>query len=475
MLGKLRHWGKAVCFCGGLGLLAAYSGCSAKLSTDLPDIDVKADVKAQALSILRLLFPDLSEDELAALSGKLDMSDLLALRSELEAIRKEVVEFSRELFKSSEDRVKERKTALAPHNDGFPQAAAALGQICTYDSAAGGGEIRLSGVFKGKEAWKLTAEQLRLRVDGAEQKFALDCLASGPSVDIVFLIDITGSMSNVIASVRNSVVSFVDRIEDSGIRGTISVVTFQDSVGVNRSFQEPAPAKGYERSPFYAPVAIDDASAVDGLRAFVNRLEANRGADAPENLAGAIDFARNNVIGYEAGGAPNVIGDGREDPTGTAPFPELKSDRQVFVALTDITFHGDGHDAKNSSLLAPFVPRNAADILRTLHESRTTVHVSDPSWVDASTDPASPTVDADYWARETGGLGQDVTEGYSLLDLELVVVGKDTGLLDITLDQVIGTTCSLSFEAELSVEAQVELTLDLGGELTTEILKVVRL
>ena len=66
---------------------------------------------------------------------------------------------------------------------------------------------------------------------------------------------------------------------------------------MNRTFQEPAPANDYERSPFFAPVAIDDATRSTTLRGFVNRLEANRGADAPENLAGAIDFARNNVIG----------------------------------------------------------------------------------------------------------------------------------------------------------------------------------
>jgi hypothetical protein len=451
------------------------SGCGVELSTDrAPKVDVSVDLKAQALGMLRVMFPDLSEEELSAITGEVGLSDLLALRDELDAVRKAVAEFSRELLSTSHERVEDRKTALAPHNDGFPAGAAVLGQICTYDSAAGLGEIRLSGAFKGKEPLMLKPEQLSLSIDGAQQAFALDCIAGGPSVDIVFLIDITGSMSNVIASVRNSVANFVDLIEASGVRGTLSVVTFQDSVGVNRTFQEPAPAQGYERSPFYAPVSLSDPAEIEGLRKFVNRLEANRGDDAPENLAGAIDFARNSVIGYDSRGAANVIGDGREDPVGTAAFPGLKSDRQIFVVLTDITFHGDDRNATNSSLLAPFVPRDAKDILATLRKTGTTVHVSDPSWVDTSTDPASPKVDADYWALQTGGLGEDVSSGYSLLDLEVVVVAEQSGLSDIALDRIIRTSCTLSFAASLSATASVELTLAVEGEVSTSHLAVQR-
>ena len=206
----------------------------------------------------------------------------------------------------------------------------------------------------------------------------------------------------------------------------------------------------------------------------MNRLEANRGNDAPENLAGAIDFARNSVIGYTASGAPNVIGEGRDDPAGTAPFPKLTSDRQVFVALTDITFHGDDRMPSNSSLLAPFVPRDAKEILSSLQKTGTTVHVSDPSWVDASVDPAHDPVDADYWAINTGGLGEDIVEGFSLVDLELVVVAERSGLLDITLDKIIGTSCTLEFEATLAANAQVELTLDVDGVKATNNVAVVR-
>ena len=457
-----------VCALGGGMSLAA---CDVKVDVpdpgkvdidDIDDIDDVDDLKKQAKTALRALFPDLSDSEIADISGKLDLSEILALRSELESIRKEVAKFSADLFKSAGERVRDREAALEPHNDGFPAGLEPVGRICTYDAAQQRGQILLSGVFDGQQMVKLEPSAVKLSVDGKSQTFTLQCLSGGPTVDIVFLIDITGSMSNVIASVRDSVVKFVDIIESSGVRGTLSVVTYQDSVGVNRTFQDPAPANDYERSPFFAPVSLDQAKDVDALRAFVNRLEANRGADAPENLSAAIDFARNNVIGYTSSGAPNVIGEGKDDPAGTAPFPKLRSDRQIFVALTDITFHGDDHSPSNSSLLAPFVPRDAHDILESLQRSGTTVHVSDPSWVDEDPDPKRPTVDADYWAIHTGGLGEDRVEGYSLVDLELVVVAEQSGLLDITLDKIIGSSCAISFEAELSATAEVELELTSG-------------
>jgi hypothetical protein len=417
----------------------------------------------QVLKILRALFPALSEDELVELKASISLEDALALQAELEAVRDEVVEFSDNLFKTAEERVEERKADLAPVNDGFPEGVEAVGRVCLYDEANARGSVSLSGVFDGKESVLLTESDVVLTVGGQPQPFTLECLHGDSSVDVVFLVDITGSMSNVIHSVRNSVANFVDALQSSGIEGTVSVVTFQDSVGVNTTFQERAPSGGFERSPFFEPVSLSDAAGVDSARSFINRLEANRGADASENLAAAIDFARNNVIGYMANGSPNVIGDGKEDPAGTQAFPKLTSDRQVFVALTDITFHGDGHSASNSSLLAPFEPRDKADILESLQATGTMVHVSDPSWVDDSLDPTDGDVDADYWAMHTGGLGEDRVLGYSLVDLELVVVAEETGLLDITLDKILGSTCSLEFDGSVATGAEVNLSIDLGG------------
>jgi hypothetical protein len=456
--------------------IAALSGCSLlKTDADLGSGSGPFDISREdydaferaVIAQLRRLFPELSEEELAAISGALDFEDVIALRDELEAIRDEVAEFSANLLKSAEERVKDRERALAELDGGFPPAPEAVGRICLHDTATGRGRVELSGVLHGMQSVMLDESALALSIDGQPQDFTLSCLANGPTVDIVFLIDITGSMSNVIDSVRDSVVAFIDIIVSSGLRGTIGVVTFQDTVGVNRTFQQPAPPNGYERSPFFAPVPMTDAAAVAELRRFVNRLEANRGADAPENLAGAIDFARNNVIGMFAG-EPNVIGDGRGDPAGTQPFPRLTSERQVFVVFTDVTFHGDDRNERNSSLEAPFVPRDAAEILATLQQTGTVVHVSDPSWSDASLDPArASSVDADYWAIHTGGVGEDRVAGYSLVDLELVVVAEESGLLDITLDKILASSCTLEFEAALEANAEISVDITVQGEVHT--------
>lgn len=456
-----------------LALGGALSGCSI-LDTEIPRVDEDDfdDFTEDVAAVLRELFPSLSEEEIAELTASLSYDEVVALRAELEEAREAAAEFSFDLFQTSEERAAERAEALEPENDGYPDGLAALGASCLYDESARTATVNLSGIFNGKTAVQLAEGEVSVYVDGqAASGGQLSCLASGETVDIVFLIDITGSMSNVIASVRDSVVRFVDAIEESGVTGTVSVVSFQDTVGVDVTFQEPAPSGGVERSPFFSPVPISDGAKVDDLRAFVNRLEANAGADLPENLSGAVDFARSSVIG-RLGSAPNVI-DGSGDPPSTRPFPKLTSERQVFVALTDATFHSNSRDELNSSLESAFVPRPAEEILATLSQTGTTVHVIDPSWVDESLDPAAGSeVDADYWAIHTGGLGEDKVLGYSLVDLELVVVAEDTGLLDVALDGILASSCSFQFSADLSAAAEVEVRLDVSGESFSEFVAV---
>jgi hypothetical protein len=250
-------------------------------------------------------------------------------------------------------------------------------------------------------------------------------------------------------------------------------------VGVNVTFQEPTPASDYERSPFFAPVSISNAASVDELQRFITRLEANSGADTPENLAAAVDFAQNNVIGLTSSGAPNVIGDGVGDPADVQAFPRLDNPRQIFVVFTDAPFHSDSRDATNSSLLAEFKPRPVADILATLHEAGTTVHVSDLSWVDTVSVPTGAAseveLDSDIFAIQTGGLGEDRVLGYSLVDLELLVVAEDAGLLDIVLDGIVGSTCTARFPLPtLAAGATFDLSISHGGEIFSESLTPVR-
>jgi hypothetical protein len=460
-----KSWGAIVLVCGLFPCLVG--ACSLKGAVDdtgTVDVDAKLDVR----EILRVLFPKLTVAELDELSANIDLETVLALKAELDKVREEAAEFSDELFTTCEERVAQRKTDLETRNEGYPTSLEAIGGGAFYSQANGEVRIELSGLFSNKASYSFGESDVSVELDGVAQTPEVSCLAGGDSVDLVFLVDVTGSMSNVIDSVRSSLLSFVDALKSSDLDGTISVVSFQDTVGEQVSFQELA-KNDFERSPFIAKKQLSSSSEVSEVERFIAKLEANRGADRPENLAGAVDFARNSVIGVRSNGSANVIGDGVGDPVGTAAFPKLDSKRQVFIAITDVTFHADSRDAGNSSLEAEFEPRPLAQIVESLRNTGTVVHVVDPSWVDESIEPTGSAsekeLDADYFAIATGGVGEDKVAGYSLTDLELVAVADKTGLLDIALHDILKGSCRVTFPAvDVAASAEVSVSVNAGGE-----------
>lgn len=459
-----KSWGAACLAC---CVLPVVGGCSVggKLD-DVKGIEVDASVDVNA--ILHELFPKLTEEELDELAASFDLETALKLQAELEAARREATEFSRDLFATSEERVATRETDLESKNEGYPASLEAIGGGAFFSSQNGEIRVELSGLFSGKNSYSFGSADVEVKLDGVAQTPKVSCLAGGDSVDLVFLVDVTGSMSNVIESVRRSLLSFVGALKSSNLDGTLSVVSFQDTVGEQVAFQE-LEKNGFERSPFIAKKAISSASQIDEVERFIAKLEANRGADRPENLSGAIDFARNSVIGLRANGTANVIGDGVEDPIGTAAFPKLQNKRQVFVAITDAPFHADSRSSSNSSLEREFQPRPLSQIVSSLRDTGTVVHVVDPSWVDESLEPsgsaAESELDADYFAKVTGGVGEDKVAGYSLTDLELVAVADKTGLLDIALHDILKGSCRLSFPAvDVTAGAEVSVSVSAGGE-----------
>lgn len=459
-----KSWSALVLVCGLSGFVMG--GCSLKGAVDDAGVDV--DAKVDVRELLRVLFPKLTDAEIDDLSVSIDLETVLALKAELEKVRAEAAEFSDELFTTCEERVEQRKTDLESKNEGYPTSLEAIGGGAFYSQANGEVRVELSGLFSNKTSYSVGAADVSVELDGVAQTPDVSCLAGGDSVDLVFLVDVTGSMSNVIDSVRSSLLSFVDALKSSELDGTISVVSFQDTVGEQVSFQE-LEKNDFERSPFIANKKLSSSKEVTEVERFIAKLEANRGADRPENLSAAVDFARNNVIGVRANGSANVIGDGAQDPAGTAAFPKLASKRQVFIAITDATFHSDSRDADNSSLESAFKPRPLAQIVESLRTTGTVVHVVDPSWVDESVEPtgsgSEEELDADYFAIATGGVGEDKVAGYSLTDLELVAVAEKTGLLDIALHDILKGSCRISFPAvDVAAAAEVTVSVSAGGE-----------
>jgi hypothetical protein len=465
MSSSRKSWGALFLVCGLFPCMVG--GCSLKGAVDeagAVDVDAKLDVR----EILRALFPKLTDAEVDDLSTNVDLETVLALKAELEKARKEAAEFSDALFTTCEERVEQRMKDLETRNEGYPASLEAIAGGAFYSQANGEVRVELSGLFSNKASYSFGAGDVTLELDGVAQTPSVSCLAGGDSVDLVFVVDVTGSMSNVIDSVRGSLLSFVAALKSSDLDGTISVVSFQDTVGEQVSFQE-LEKNGFERSPFIARKKISSSSEVSEVERFIAKLEANRGADLPENLSGALDFARNSVIGLRSNGSANVIGDGVGDPAGTVAFPKLESQRQVFVAITDATFHSDSRGAGNSSLEAEFEPRPLAQIVESLRSTGTVVHVIDPSWVDESVEPTgSPSesqLDADYFAHATGGVGEDKVAGYSLTDLELVAVAEETGLLDIALHDILKGSCRVSFPAvDVAAGAEISISVSAAGE-----------
>lgn len=424
------------------------------------------DAEELALGILVSLFPHLSEDELRELAASLSLEDLLTLQAELAP----AIERAREESEEYEDAVRALGD-FPPPPAVCPETVEPLGRACL--ALDGQVSVQFSGVYSGQTAIDVAADAtVSVSVDGTVVEGVLQCIGSDETVDVVFLLDITGSMGSIIGAVRDSLVEAIGAIEASGIAGTVSVVTFQDTVAVNTSFQELAPPNDYERSPFFPPVSLTDAEGLEALRDFVRHLQADGGNDAPENLVAALDFARNNVIGGTAR-APNVV-DGRNDPAGTEPFPELPSKRQVFVALTNTHAHADDRDETNSDLLPEFVPRDLDVVLATLHETGSVVHVADPRkiWLLGVAEGAS--FDTDVLARMTGGLGEArfTTEqgvDYSTFDLDAIV---GLGLDALRLEQILGSSCRYTFAAELDANAEVELRIEADGEVFAELVPV---
>jgi hypothetical protein len=245
-----------------LAFMLYASGCPS-VDAKSPGGDVSIGVtSSQIKGVLAALFPSLSDEELDEFTKKLSVDAVLALKLEIEDIRRVAKKLSDELVGLASSHSEQRKQDLADHNEGFPTGLEAMGRAAFYDGARAEARVSLSGVFRDHEAVDLAHAKLSVSVQGSAREVSLDCAPQVP-VDIVLVVDITGSMSPVIKSVRRSLSAFVNAIEERNIRGTLSVITYQDTVGVNVGFQEPAPANHYERSPFFKPVNIDDAAAID--------------------------------------------------------------------------------------------------------------------------------------------------------------------------------------------------------------------
>ena len=101
-------------------------------------------------------------------------------------------------------------------------------------------------------------------------------VCSAESVDVAFVLDCTGSMSSYIAAVKNSIREIVDRIQKTNgdLKLRLAMVAYRDIGDGSERFE-----------------VLDFCSSVDTFKAFVGKLTATGGDDAPEDMAGAVQKA----------------------------------------------------------------------------------------------------------------------------------------------------------------------------------------
>ncbi len=117
--------------------------------------------------------------------------------------------------------------------------------------------------------------------DGKAQGFLLEKVSEVRSkVDIVFIVDVTGSMGEEINGVKSSMINFINDLESSGLDAKVAVVPYDDYI----------PTKDHTYSPPWL-----DLSNLSDAADYVNNLIAAGGGDGPENAYGAIMYAWKNV------------------------------------------------------------------------------------------------------------------------------------------------------------------------------------
>ncbi len=138
--------------------------------------------------------------------------------------------------------------------------------------------------------------------------------------DVVFLIDITGSMDPCIKGLQQNIGAFIKRCrEPDELGGGVPVSDLRISICGYRDHRDSA-AEWFDPAPF---ISVTDSIAP--IEAQLARLKASGGGDEPESLLDAL---------FEVGSMPEA---GLQD--GPQPNMWRQRARRMVIAFTDATFH----------------------------------------------------------------------------------------------------------------------------------------
>ena len=141
------------------------------------------------------------------------------------------------------------------------------------------GEYKLQGILQGS-GYYFQDESLKT----VDATISITDVLVG-TADIVFVLDISGSMGSYINQVKNNMNNFAQAIEDQGVSARWSVVTYSDEFSV--------PGDPKEKSQFVN--GVDWYTNASDTRAAINSIQVAYGGDAPEAAVDGLMFAHENL------------------------------------------------------------------------------------------------------------------------------------------------------------------------------------
>ena len=181
-------------------------------------------------------------------------------------------------------------------------------------------DINMNSILVSGDAISLTTASVEVRV-GADLAtitsagivtFTLPVVTDRP-IDIAFILDNTGSMGDAIDGSKDSINAFAASLESEGADAQFGLVTYGDSA-IHPTPKGYITAEGFTDA-YLAPRPILDFTTANELRDVLsNEVEADGGANLPENPLDAVMYAYNN-------------------------FSWRTGAQKVFIIITDVNAH----------------------------------------------------------------------------------------------------------------------------------------
>lgn len=204
---------------------------------------------------------------------------------------------------------------------------------------------------------KLTEDDFTV-YEGGEKRPITDFSFSSTALDLVFVFDDSGSMSDEIATMKREVKSLTDQIASSGIDTRYGLVSFRDSPQID----------------------LDLTDSASALKDTVDSLSADGGGDFPEDNFDSIQKALS--LGFR------------------------DSAQKVVIDITDATSHHEGDGSGYSS--------------NSLSEVATDLRKAGVSFISVSNGFDDPKASLKVLAQKTGGLWIDINDADFNLILERI-------------------------------------------------------